>query len=307
MLKLSCKLAFTVLISSFLVGCGGGGLHLPKRQSDVSIDVSKIPNAVPRNERRSRYGNPRDYEVFGKRYYLLASSKGFVETGIASWYGPNFHGKKTSSQEVYDMYKMTAAHKTLPIPCYVEVTNLQNGRSVIVRVNDRGPFHEGRIIDLSYVAAKKLGIVQSGTGRVEIRVIDPANPQAHRVRYKPKPVQKPIRKIISDPQRSRPVQVRPSSPNYSKQQTIPAKRSQAIMPKRMYVQLGAFSDLINAQNFKRRIEQVVNRPVSIASQQVQNKILYKVRIGPMNNTEAADRVSADLNAAGHYDHHVLFQ
>ena len=101
-------------------------------------------------EPKSRYGNPESYVVFGKRYYVKDSSKGYVETGIASWYGTKFHGRRTSSGETYDMYAMTAAHKTLPLPTYVEVTNLNNGRSIIVKVNDRGRFHEIRIIDLSY-------------------------------------------------------------------------------------------------------------------------------------------------------------
>jgi len=130
-------------------------------------------DAVPRAEAPSRYGNPPSYVVNGKRYYTLKSSRGFVQRGIASWYGSKFHGRRTSSGEPYDMYRMTAAHKTLPLPSYVEVTNLANGRRTVVRVNDRGPFHDNRVIDLSYAAAKKLGIVAKGTGLVEIRTVGP--------------------------------------------------------------------------------------------------------------------------------------
>lgn len=131
----------------------------------------EIPDAVPREEAKSKYGNPDSYEVFGKRYYVLDSSKGFKQKGLASWYGTKFHGNRASSGETYDMYAMTAAHKTLPLPTYVEVKNLKNGRKAIVKVNDRGPFHEGRIIDLSYAAATKLGVVATGTAPVEIRVV----------------------------------------------------------------------------------------------------------------------------------------
>ncbi|MFO1427246.1 MAG: septal ring lytic transglycosylase RlpA family protein [Steroidobacteraceae bacterium] len=138
-------------------------------------DLAGIPDAVPRAEPRSRYGNPVSYEVFGKRYYVLATSEGYVERGTASWYGPGFHAERTSSGEPYDMYAMTAAHKTLPIPVYARVTNLRNGRSVVVRINDRGPFVGDRIIDLSYTAAWKLDMLREGTAPVELRVL-PAGP-----------------------------------------------------------------------------------------------------------------------------------
>ena len=134
---------------------------------------SAIPDAVPRAEPRGRRGNPPFYEVFGKRYYVMAESDGWVERGTASWYGPGFHAASTSLGERYDMYAMTAAHKTLPIPCYAEVTNLRNGRKVVVRINDRGPFVGDRIIDLSYTAAAKLDMLLAGTAPVEVRVLTP--------------------------------------------------------------------------------------------------------------------------------------
>jgi rare lipoprotein A len=135
-------------------------------------NLELTPDAVPKAEPKSRGGNPASYEVFGKTYYVLSSSEGFSQRGMASWYGTKFHGNKTSNGEIYDMYAMTAAHKTLPIPTYVEVTNLSNGKKITVRVNDRGPFHEGRIIDLSYTAATKLGTIQNGTSPVSIRAIN---------------------------------------------------------------------------------------------------------------------------------------
>lgn len=142
----------------------------------VPSATGSVPDAIPRPEPRARYGNPPFYDVFGKRYYVLSSSVGYWERGVASWYGPGFHKEKTSTGEPYDMYGMTAAHKTLPLPAYVRVTNLQNGRSVVVRVNDRGPFVGNRIIDLSYTAAAKLDMLRNGTAMVEVRTIDPSVP-----------------------------------------------------------------------------------------------------------------------------------
>ncbi|MGR9116761.1 MAG: septal ring lytic transglycosylase RlpA family protein [Gammaproteobacteria bacterium] len=143
---------------------------------DIPVDITAIPDAVPRFEPRTSAGNPESYEVLGTTYHVQKSSKGYVKQGIASWYGTKFHGQHTSNGEPYDMFAMTAAHKTLPIPTYVRVTNLSNHRSIVVRINDRGPFHDNRIIDLSYVAAAKLGIEKHGTGFVEVRALEPERP-----------------------------------------------------------------------------------------------------------------------------------
>jgi len=145
------------------------------RPDQVPVDIDTIPDAIPQFEPWSSSVNPASYEVLGKRYQVLTDNKGFKQQGIASWYGTKFHQKKTATGESYDMFKMTAAHKTLPIPSYVQVTNLDNQRSVIVKVNDRGPFHEHRVIDLSYAAAVKLGIEQAGTGFVEIHAVQPGD------------------------------------------------------------------------------------------------------------------------------------
>jgi len=144
-------------------------------KSLYDVDVSQIPDAEPREEPFSRYGNKSPYVVFGESYTVLPTAKGYQERGIASWYGPDFHGKRTSSWEIYDMFRMTAAHKSLPLPSYVKVTNLQNGKHVIVKVNDRGPFHDGRIIDLSFAAAKKLDMAVDGTAQVEVVALDPGD------------------------------------------------------------------------------------------------------------------------------------
>jgi len=166
-------------LAAVLAGCAGA----PPRPTPAPIpkppdpaEIEKIPEPVPRAEPRSARGNPPFYDVMGKRYFVMADATGYVERGIASWYGPGFHAATTSNGERYDMYAMTAAHKTLPLPTYVQVTNLKNGRSVVVRVNDRGPFKEGRIIDLSYTAAAKLDMLRDGTTFVEVRALDAAAP-----------------------------------------------------------------------------------------------------------------------------------
>ena len=174
-------LALTMVVG--LAGC----FSTPRRTAPVPASpappvlspppaAASVPDAVPRLEPRARYGNPPFYDVFGKRYYVLSSSVGYWERGVASWYGPGFHKERTSTGEPYDMYGMTAAHKTLPLPAYVRVTNLQNGRSVVVRVNDRGPFVGNRIIDLSYTAAARLDMLRNGPAMVEVRAIDPSVP-----------------------------------------------------------------------------------------------------------------------------------
>lgn len=153
-----------------------GGLFRPGQSDstpDHVPDVDAIPEPEVTGEPRSKVGNRPVYSVLGKKYRVLDDPKGYVEKGTASYYGQKFHGRRTSNLEVYDMYAFTAAHKTLPLPSFARVTNLDNGKSVVVRVNDRGPFHEGRVIDLSYAAAVKLGITQRGTGRVEVRALTP--------------------------------------------------------------------------------------------------------------------------------------
>ena len=154
---------------------GGGYYKDDGPDANPPANLASIPDAVPRAEPLHKYAN-RPYEVFGKKYVPLASVQPFSQRGTASWYGKKFHGQKTSSGETYDMYKMTAAHPTLPIPSYVRVTHVGNGKSVVVRVNDRGPFHGGRIIDLSYVAAYKLGYVGAGSAQVQVEAVVPGQP-----------------------------------------------------------------------------------------------------------------------------------
>ena len=152
------------------VGVGSAG---PGLVSDDGINFDEIPDAVPRAEFKSRSGNPATYVIDGVTYHVMDTSAGYREEGIASWYGGYFHGRRTSSGDVYDMYQMTAAHKSLPLPTYVRVTNLENGNSVVLRVNDRGPFVGDRVIDLSYAAAERLGMAARGTERVMVVALDP--------------------------------------------------------------------------------------------------------------------------------------
>ncbi len=163
------KLLITIFTLAIIQGCSLGYRSKPKPQQFPPEDPT------PHKLKLSRYGNPKSYEVFGVDYYLLPSNQNYTERGVASWYGDKFHGKRTSSGEPYNMYAMTAAHKTLPIPVYAQVTNLENGRKVIVKINDRGPFVKNRIIDLSYAAAIKLGVVAKGTARVEVTTIIPSS------------------------------------------------------------------------------------------------------------------------------------
>ena len=174
------KLGFLICLI-LLVGCSSRekaepvAVIIDGRPETIPVDIASIEDAVPQYEPWSASVNPESYVVLGKVYRVLPSNKGFKQQGIASWYGTKFHQKRTATGETYDMFKMTAAHKTLPIPSYVQVTNIDNQRSVIVRVNDRGPFHEHRVIDLSYAAAVKLGLDKSGTGFVDVLAVQPGD------------------------------------------------------------------------------------------------------------------------------------
>lgn len=271
LVKQSTLAAATLL----LVACGGGSVVYDGKDSApsrVPVDVASVPDAVPRHEPRSKYGNPSSYVVHGKRYYVQSSSQGHVERGIASWYGTKFHGRRTSSGEPYNMYAMTAAHKTLPLPTYVEVTNLKNGRKVIVKVNDRGPFHENRIIDLSYTAASKLGILANGTGLVEIRAIDPSSPT-------PQPASNTQWAANS-------TDTRASSVNTTISDEVG-----------LYLQLGAFATQQNAINLKNRLS-IYSSKVSLQETWKEGKRFYRVRIGPLASVEAADEITNVLVSNG---------
>lgn len=251
----------------------GGGIPSgdgPPLGARANIDLDAIPDAVPRLEPRSPYGNPSYYEVAGRRYYVRASSEGYIERGIASWYGTKFHGRRTSSGEPYDMYTMSAAHATLPIPSYVQVTNLRNGRRVVVKVNDRGPFHENRLIDLSYVAALKLGIVAEGTGLVEVRALKGDETKMTQA----------AAAVASAPSHR-------ASPN-------------------IYLQIGAFAERDNAERLSQRITMAApHRKVQVREASGEGHPLYRVRLGPLADVDEVDRVTRELERLGIKDARVV--
>jgi len=255
-----------------LISCGG---VITEKDSAPSTapDISKVPDAVPKPEPRSKYGNPAQYEVFGKSYYTLTSAEGYREKGIASWYGTKFHGRRTSSGEIYDMYEMTAAHKTLPLPSYAEVTNLKNGRKVIVKVNDRGPFHDNRLIDLSYSAATKLGIVAKGTGLVEVRVITPGKLQ--------KTAMAPVA-----------------------EGTMPEKPAGSAL---MFLQVGAFSSRNRAEQVKNRLQNDITDNILIEPFDAVQGTLYRVRVGPLASIDYGDSLSSKILGLGFRDSHIVIE
>ncbi len=251
------------------------------RPPPQDIDVSAIPDAVPRVEPVTRAGNKNPYTVLGKTWRILPTSRGYRARGVASWYGTKFHGEKTANGETYDMFAMTAAHKTLPIPAYAKVTNLENGRSVIVRINDRGPFLHERIIDLSYAAAKKLGYSDKGTARVEVEAIDPeAWHRERRALADALALQKAPQGEVSQsnvPQSNVPQKNVPQK-NVSPQNASPKEQ---VAGQGKYLQAGAFSSAQSAQKLQARVKMHTRYPVEIRSGQSGAALLYKVIIGPI--------------------------
>jgi rare lipoprotein A len=265
------RAAVTALLALLLAACATTRRPPPPLPGPVPVppppaDILSIPDAVPRAEPRSAHGNPSFYDALGRRYFVLPSAEGYDERGVASWYGPTFHGGNTSSGEPYDMYGMTAAHKTLPLPSYARVTNLHNGRSVVVRINDRGPFVANRIIDLSYTAAAKLDMLRDGTAMVEVRVITPGAPEvppavAATVAPTPRPAPPP-----------------PTSPL-------------------LYVQTGAFADPSNAGRELARL-QAAGLASAFVIPPPEGSQLYRVRIGPIGSVAEFDALAAQLTALG---------
>lgn len=235
------------------------------------VDMSHIPDAVPRKEVRTIAGNKNPYTVLGKTYHLIKDETSYKERGYASWYGNKFNGFHTSNGEVYDMYAMTAAHKTLPIPSYVRVTNVKNGKSVVVRVNDRGPFHEGRIIDLSYAAAQRIGIAQAGTGLVDVEIVLPSDAA-------------PI------PRRAE----------------TPAAPIEAALPPGTFLQVGAFSSLPSAQQYANGLRTQLSIPVVILSS-LSPKEIHRVRLGPFKDAASLQQARDQLARINIVNSHVVYQ
>jgi rare lipoprotein A len=243
-----------------------------------SLDVANtgyVPDVIA--PERSARGNPPFYEVFGRRYHVLDSADNFVEQGIASWYGPDFHRLPTSSGETYDMHGMTAAHKTLPLPTWVEVTNLENGRQVIVRINDRGPFVDDRVIDLSYAAAQALDMIRAGTARVEVRALGAPTgtvlavaeaPDERRRRAAPAPAANASAAAVEHAERVR----------------------------QLFIQVGAFSEAGNATKLVERLRDRGFENVFVVSDGTD--ALHRVRVGPFSDVTEYDRASDGLRRSG---------
>ncbi|QNI03265.1 septal ring lytic transglycosylase RlpA family protein [Halomonas sp. SH5A2] len=244
-------------------------------------DVSNVPDAVPRDEPLSRAGNRSTYEVWGKTYHVLPNADGYSKQGLASWYGEKFHGYATSNGEIYDMYKMSAAHRSLPLPTYARVTNQRNGQSVIVRVNDRGPFHSDREIDLSYAAAARLDILDEGTGAVRVEAINPEQWQAQRSPNTSRSAPAPDTATASSsetPERSR--------------DNPPGEPSGEVV----YLQIAALGDPQNAQKMRSQLSNAVPHDVRVN----QDDDIYRVQVGPVAADQESDARKA-LHDAGFTD------
>ena len=271
--------------------------------------AQSAPDVVPRIEPRSRTGNPPFYDVLGKRYFVLSSSVGYVERGVASWYGPGFHKVRTSTGEIYDMYGMSAAHKTLPLPAYVRVTNLQNGRSIVVRVNDRGPFVGNRIIDLSYTAASKLDMLRNGTAMVEVRSLDGAPvpapaPETPITAADSAPVAAPL--IASPLETTSPTATSPAAAVAgSAVAGAPAAQVvQVAVPAALFIQAGAFSDPKNAERLVEKLRGGGYGKIFVRDNEIAGRRMYRVRIGPVPNVAEFDRIVAALARVGVHDAHL---
>ncbi len=248
----------------------GGGYYKDDGPGDnPPANLDAIPDAVPRLEPLHRFAN-RPYVALGQAYSPDTELRSYKESGTASWYGRRYHGQRTSSGEAYDMYGMTAAHRTLPIPSYARVTNLANRRSVVVRINDRGPFHSDRVIDVSYTAAYKLGMLQGGSTQVEVESIDPRNEAA------------------VAPQASLP---KPQEAPATAPSVAPAAENGGI-----YVQLGAFGVQDNAEQFRGRLK--------LELAQLADKLqvapvggMFKVRTGPYASQAEANQAAAEIRKA----------
>ncbi|MDP9142324.1 MAG: septal ring lytic transglycosylase RlpA family protein [Pseudomonadota bacterium] len=242
-------------------------------RTEVPYDVDQTPDAVPRKEPRSRSGNSPVYEVFGKTYRVLPDAEGFKERGGASWYGKKFQGHKTASGEIYDMFKMTGAHKSLPLPTYARVTRLDTGKSVIVRINDRGPFHSGRVIDLSYAAAARLGMLSAGSAQVEVVALDPMETEA---------------RVVAEAGKTGPARIN------AEMEAVPSPQE-----RRSWLQVGVYSDPINAVMMREDLKRKGRADAQIVVGEVNGLAIHRVVFGPFSDVTAMQTAQAALEALGY--------
>ncbi|WP_445157978.1 septal ring lytic transglycosylase RlpA family protein [Halomonas sp. E14] len=306
------RLWATFAMATLLAGCAGGGSQSSSGSRDASApapaasaassgggryamsgdaypqnppDVSQIPDAVPRIEPLSRGGNRSTYEVWGKTYHVLPDANGYARRGTASWYGEKFHGYATSNGEIYDMYKMTAAHRSLPLPTYARVTSLENGRSVIVRINDRGPFHNDREIDLSYAAAARLDILGRGTGPVKVEAINPEIWLAENGRGGANP--SPAPRVQSAPAQAQPAVASAASAS-------PAGTASTDASAPVFLQIAALGSADNARALQARLQGELSHPVRVASATG----MYRVQVGPLAHAGLVGAARDELRRAG---------
>lgn len=306
-------LGFVLLLSA----CAGTNFNSSKAQKDYDklsgngrysilqdhgpeddVKLKNIPDLVPKVEPRSRAGNKSPYVVWGKKYWVMESAKGFSQTGMASWYGKKFHGHKTSNGEIYDMYSYSAAHKNLPIPTYLRVTNLDNNRQVIVRVNDRGPFHGDRIIDLSYAAAAKLDYHKKGLARVKIEVVAaptdaPDNGDGGWYSFNRNKKTTSSGPVVKGDSSSAPDQ------SYAYKTDDIKVAPPAYNPEEIFthLQLGAFQHLESAQRLKQQVVNAYGESINVSiSEQKDN--LYKVIMGPYSDHYQMNSWSDKLQKRG---------
>ncbi|WXL26654.1 septal ring lytic transglycosylase RlpA family protein [Ectopseudomonas mendocina] len=325
MSKLPFKLAVCGSLALMLISCSspkpktvqpvqqGGGISGPsdfdRPHKDGApwwdVDVSKIPDAVPMPHYGPVKASP--YTVFGKQYYPISDARRYVAVGPASWYGTKFHGQATANGETYDLYGMTAAHKTLPLPSYVRVTNLENGKTAILRVNDRGPFYSDRIIDLSFAAAKKLGYAESGTARVKVEGIDPSEWWAQQgqpvpmvlaapkstqtstvAQVTPQPISQPL-ETYTPPVQQHAAAVLPVQ--------IDSKKNDSLGASGLYLQVAAFANPDAAELLKAKLSGTVSAPVFVSSVVRNQQILHRVRMGPVSSQSEAERLQSSVRLA----------
>ncbi|MDP9690172.1 UNVERIFIED_ORG: rare lipoprotein A [Pseudomonas mohnii] len=283
------------------------GLDINRAHKDGApwwdVDVSRIPDATPTLHTGPYKAAP--YSVLGKTYFPLQESKTYVQSGTASWYGTKFHGQNTANGEVYDLYGMSAAHKTLPLPSYVRVTNLDNNRTVILRVNDRGPFYSDRIIDLSYAAAKKLGYAETGTARVKVEGIDPQQWWAAKGRPAPLMLKEP-----QVAQNSAPV-ITASAGTIEQWTPPPQQHAAAVVPVQLadakknasapasgqYLQVGAFANPDAAELLRSKLSGMMKTPVFISSIVRNQQTLHRVRLGPIGSPGEIQQVQNSVRLA----------
>lgn len=283
---------------ALLGGCASGPMDIPERPQpatagsdkdgtpDFRADLANVPDAIPRPEPRTAAGNKSPYTVLGKTYRVRPVPPGHRERGLGSWYGTKFHGRKTSLGDPYDVYTMTAAHKTLPLPSYVRVTNLENGKRAVVRVNDRGPFHEDRVIDLSYAAAYRLGYANKGTALLELEVLDPMAPEW-------------VAKRAGRAYRNSDVVAVPARESDALPDVVAGADAGVAVPageglqRRVWLQAGAFRSLDGARNLQRNLTALLDQDVII--QTVAG--WHRVRVGPLANDAVLDDALRRLAAA----------